>query len=62
MRQKCQNKEYSYVFDDRYADVDFENGKVRLNLFELKIKNNEDADNIEKTAAININEKQIKAQ
>jgi hypothetical protein len=56
------NKEYSYVFDDRYADVDFENGKVRLNLFELKIKNNEDADNIEKTAAININEKQIKAQ
>jgi predicted outer membrane protein len=49
-------------FDDRYADVDFENGKVRLNLFELKIKNNEDADNIEKTAAININENQIKAQ
>ena len=53
------NKEYSYVFDDRYADVDFENGKVRLNLFELKIKNNEDADNIEKTAVININEDQI---
>jgi hypothetical protein len=52
------NKEYSYIFDDRYVDVD-DNGIATLNVFELKIKNNEDADNIEKTAVININDKQI---
>jgi hypothetical protein len=32
------NKEYAYVFDERYVDVDDENGVVNLNLFELKVK------------------------
>ena len=32
------NKEYAYVFDERYVDVDDENGVANLNLFELKVK------------------------
>jgi hypothetical protein len=43
-----QNKQYAYVFDDRYIDretLDKEN-RIRLNLFEIKIKN-------ESTATIN---------
>jgi hypothetical protein len=38
------------------------NGVVRLNLFELKVKNNEDGTAVEKTARININNKQIVTQ
>jgi hypothetical protein len=37
------NKEYAYVFDDRYATVD-ENNKLVLNLFELKVATEEYAD------------------
>ena len=43
-----QNKQYAYVFDDRYIDretLDKEN-RIRLNLFEIKIKN-------ESTATVN---------
>ena len=37
------NKEYGYVFDKRYVTV--EDDKIRLNLFELKIKDENTADN-----------------
>jgi hypothetical protein len=57
------NKEYAYVFDSRYVtDSSIINGVVRLNLFELKVKNNEDGTAVEKTARININNKQIVTQ
>ena len=37
------SKEYAYVFDDRYVDVD-EDGIVNLNLFEMKIKDEDKFD------------------
>jgi hypothetical protein len=65
------NKQYAYVFDDRYIDretLDKEN-KIRLNLFEIKIKNESTVtaearaqvrnNNVER-ANINVNEKQFK--
>ena len=52
------NKEYAYIFDDRYVG-EITDGIVKLNLFELKIKNNEDGEAEEKTARIDINNRQI---
>ncbi len=37
------NKEYVYVFDDRYIKVD--DGVAKLNLFEMKVKNENDPEN-----------------
>ena len=39
------NKEYAYVFDNRYVDVNEEEGVANLNLFELKIKDESNDDN-----------------
>ena len=52
------NKEYVYIFDERYVG-EITDGIVKLNVFELKVKNNEDGDAIEKTAVIDINKNQI---
>lgn len=65
------HKQYAYVFDDRYIDretLDKEN-KIRLNLFEIKIKNESTVtaearaqvrnNNVER-ANINVNENQFK--
>ena len=52
------NKEYVYIFDERYVG-EITDGIVKLNLFELKVKNNEDGEAIEKTAVIDINKNQI---
>ena len=52
------NKEYVYIFDERYVG-EITDGIVKLNLFELKVKNNEDGETIEKTAVIDINKNQI---
>ena len=38
------NKEYVYVFDTRYVDLDKDNSTVRLNLFELKVMNEDTID------------------
>lgn len=48
------NKEYAYVFDDRYISMD--NGIVNLNLFEMKIKEDTDTSAASTTAVIDINE------
>lgn len=48
------NKEYGYVFDNRY--VTNNNGVINLNLFEIKIRNDEDYNTKEGTAIIDINE------
>lgn len=64
------NKEYAYVFDERYAKVD-KNGVVNLNLFELKVKDETTVTNVDTerekittqqqvTPAINMNPKQFK--
>lgn len=55
-----QEKEYVYVFDSRYVDVN-ENGVAYLNLFEMKIRNENDeaAANTDITASINVNEGQF---
>jgi hypothetical protein len=55
------NKEYSYIFDERYVG-EITDGIVKLNIFELKVKNNENGEAVEKTAVIDINEKQIVVQ
>lgn len=39
------NKEYAYVFDNRYVDVNEEEGVANLNLFELKIKDESNDEN-----------------
>ena len=62
------NKEYAYVFDERYVDV--EDGVVNLNLFELKVKDEskpvseEERERIrlqkQVTPAINMNSDQFK--
>jgi len=61
------NKEYGYVFDSRYVEVN-ENGEINLNLFELKVQNedttyeNEQIDishNMQRKANININTNQF---
>lgn len=62
------NKEYAYVFDERYVDV--KDGVVNLNLFELKVKDeskpasNEERERIrlqkQVTPAINMNSEQFK--
>ena len=49
-----QNKEYGYVFDNRYITVD-ENGVAQLNLFEMKIMDESESDVVHKTAVIDIN-------
>lgn len=61
-------KEYGYIFDDRYVEVD-ENGDINLNLFELKVMNednkpsDEELDditkNIQEKAIINVNTRQF---
>jgi hypothetical protein len=48
------NKEYGYVFDKRY--VTESNGVIDLNLFEIKIKNDEDPTTNEGTAIIDAND------
>ena len=48
------NKEYGYVFDKRYVTEN--NGVIDLNLFEIKIKNDEDPTTNEGTAIIDANE------
>lgn len=48
------NQEYGYVFDKRY--VTNNNGIINLNLFEIKIKNDENATSNEGTAIIDANE------
>ena len=56
------NKEYVYVFDDRYVDIT-EDGIAKINLFELKIKNDENAEAATRaTATIDINDKQIQVK
>ena len=61
------NKEYAYVFDSRYVKED-DDGVINLNLFELKIANDNDtSDDAKKTkniknqatAVIDINEAQF---
>ena len=47
------NKEYGYVFDKRY--VMESNGVIDLNLFEIKIKNDEDPTTVDGTAIIDVN-------
>lgn len=42
------NREYAYVFDDRYVKVD-DNGVAQLNLFEVKIKDESDKPEAEPT-------------
>lgn len=48
------NKEYGYVFDKRYVTEN--NGVIDLNLFEIKIKNDEDPTTNEGTAIIDAND------
>ena len=48
------NKEYAYVFDNRYISMD--NGIINLNLFEMKIKEDTDTSAASTTAVIDINE------
>ena len=60
------NKEYAYVFDDRYfikesKDKIYNDGVVNLNLFETKIQNEEGKDNIEDKQAAISNRQQVKA-
>jgi hypothetical protein len=62
------NKEYGYVFDSRYVEVDC-NGVLNLNLFEMKVMNEEEAPteqqlmdiklNRQQRAIINVNENQF---
>lgn len=62
------NKEYAYVFDNRYVKVD-DNGIANLNLFEMKIKNDDKTPSEEELkditynkplrGIININEEQF---
>lgn len=64
------NKEYAYVFDDRYIDTQLlhDEHKIRLNLFELKVKNESTTttqarkavtdDNIDR-AVVNVNTNQF---
>jgi hypothetical protein len=47
------NKEYAYVFDNRYVSMD--NGIVNLNLFEMKIME-ETGSGTTSTSIIDINE------
>jgi hypothetical protein len=54
------NKEYVYVFDDRY--ITNENGNINLNVFELKAMNDEDPKSNYRVAKININDNQIKVK
>ena len=58
-----QNKEYGYVFDDRYVRRG-EDGNVtfiNLNLFELKVMNETEEQTAQETAIIDINEGQFKS-
>ena len=55
------NKEYAYVFDDRYVEVT-DDGIAKINLFEVKIKNDELNSGTTATAVIDINCKQISVQ
>lgn len=62
------NKEYGYVFDSRYVEADC-NGVLNLNLFEMKVMNEEETPteqqlkdiklNRQQRAIINVNEKQF---
>ena len=52
------NKEYAYIFDDRYVKVT-EDGIAKINLFEVKVKNDESIFGTTTTAVIDINSKQI---
>ena len=47
------NKEYAYVFDERYVRMD-ENNNINLNLFEIKIMNDTNPNSNYKTAVIDI--------
>jgi hypothetical protein len=64
------NREYCYVFDERYVDLDYDNGILNLNLFEMKIKDEshikpteEELEDIktnkQEKAIINVNTKQF---
>lgn len=64
------NKEYGYVFDERYVDLDYDNGILNLNLFEMKIKDESHETvtekelkdikrNKQRKAIINVNTKQF---
>lgn len=60
------NKEYAYVFDDRYFIKEsnekiYKDGVVNLNLFEIKIQNEEGKDNIEDKQTAISNRQQVKA-
>ena len=46
------NKEYGYIFDERYVNID-DDGTVTLNLFEIKIMEDNDPDSNFATAVIN---------
>ena len=52
------NKEYAYIFDNRYVKVT-EDGIAKINLFEVKVKNDESIFGTTTTAVIDINSKQI---
>jgi hypothetical protein len=62
------NKEYGYIFDSRYVEADC-NGVLNLNLFEMKVMNDEETPteqqlkdiklNRQQRAIINVNEKQF---
>ena len=50
------NKEYGYVFDDRYVSID-DDGTVTLNLFEIKITEDNNPLSNYGTAVIDVNQK-----
>lgn len=51
------NKEYGYVFDSRYVEADC-NGVLNLNLFEMKVMNEEEKPTTEQLKDINLNRQQ----
>jgi hypothetical protein len=52
------NKEYAYIFDDSYVKIT-KDGTAKINLFEVKVKNDESIFGTTTTAVIDINSKQI---
>jgi len=63
------NQEYCYVFDDRYIDMNYDNGVLNINMFEMKIMDElntptlqqlEDiSHNMHRKAIVNVNTKQF---